>query len=83
MKAYILKGSYSHAFGAVFGCGTTLLGGPYSYAVVIIHSIDDLECMVDGKNLEGCNLIHSDQGCSINMVTGRLVAVVLAWHRNL
>ncbi|KAI2476670.1 hypothetical protein Ptr902_12017 [Pyrenophora tritici-repentis] len=72
--------SYSHAFGAVFGPGATILSGPFSYAIAILESSDDLEYTIGGKAPARCNLIHGYQGClTIQVEVGQLVGMVFAW----
>jgi hypothetical protein len=76
-----IKGSFSHAFGAVFGPGATVLGGPYSYALVIVDSIHKLEYTIDDNATDPCN--HIDGGCggfALQVISGRLVGMVFAWN---
>jgi hypothetical protein len=76
-----IKGSFSHAFGAVCGPGETILGGPYSYALVIVDSIQKLKYKIDGYATDPCN--HIDGICggfALQVTSGRLVAMVFAWN---
>ncbi|EMD95269.1 hypothetical protein COCC4DRAFT_64965 [Bipolaris maydis ATCC 48331] len=75
------KDTYSHAFGAVFGPGTTVLRGPYSYAIVVVASLEGAMYKVNEQDPKSCNLIHAQRvECTIQVASGQLMAMVFAWR---
>ena len=75
-----MKDKYSHAFGAVFGPGATVLSGPFSYAIVVVASLDGGIYKVNGQDPRSSNLIYSQRGeCVVQVSSGQLVGMVFAW----
>ena len=57
-----------------------ILGGCYSYTMVIVESTQDLKYTIDRKDPGEGNLIKGqDGGFAVQVESGRLVGMVFAW----
>ncbi|KAF2849431.1 hypothetical protein T440DRAFT_426473 [Plenodomus tracheiphilus IPT5] len=75
------KQSFSHAFGAVLGPGTTEFRGAFSYAVLVIERIDNPECFLGTEPMGLSELILSNVPLPIVVASGRLLVMVFAFNK--
>jgi hypothetical protein len=56
-----------------------MFSGPFTYALVVVDTVADLECLVGDKEF-GNSVIFRGRKVSVYIRSGRLVLVAFAFH---